>query len=226
MTLPLFDPPPGPAVIDRAGMTWAPAPAGDVVELLRREHYLGPLKGGRLILAAYDAAGTVVAAMVWRRPTSRRMPTDGTWLELSRWCLTPAAGANAGSRSHGAAVRLIRQLHPEVTTLLSYSDPSAGHRGELYRACNYLWAPTWHRLRPPPTGLGSWDGVTQQAVKDRWLYPIRRDPAVADVVAIRDAGALRRWAAGPPSELELRLALRSPAPDLAAKAREISSSNP
>jgi len=208
-----------PSVTDRAGLTWAVAEAADISALLRREHYLGPLKGGRLIMAARDQSGDPVAALVWRSPTSRRMPSDGTFLELSRWCLTPAAGVNAGSRSHGAAVRLIRQLFPGVTTLLSYSDPSAGHRGELYRACNYLWAPTWHRLRPPPTGLGSWDGVTRQAVKDRWVYPVRRDERLADIVAIRDAGAIRRWTEGPPTDLELRLALRAPASDLAAAAR-------
>ena len=37
-----------------------------------------------------------------------------------------------------------------VSTVVSYSDPSAGHTGSLYRACNWIWAPTWLRLRPPP----------------------------------------------------------------------------
>lgn len=207
------------AVVDRAGYTWEMGTPSDIRPLLEREHYLGPLKSGKLVIVGRDANGSVVAGTVWRSPTSRRLPNDGSWLELSRWCLTPAAGVNAGSRSHGAAVRILKRLLPDVTTILSYSDPSNGHRGELYRACNYLWAPTWHRLRPPPSGLGSWDGVTQQAVKDRWVYPLRRDPALSELVSVRDAGALRRWAQSDPSALELRLALASPALDLAAAAQ-------
>lgn len=198
---------------------WSVSDAPTIAPLLQAEHYLGPLKSGRLILAG-RRDDDVVAAMVWRRPTSRRWATDGSVLELSRWCLTPAAGPNAGSRSHAAAVRLIRERLPEVTTLLSYSDPSNGHRGELYRACNWLWAPTWHRLRPPPTGLGSWDGETTQAVKDRWVFPLRRDARLAAAVAVNDAGALRHWSRRF-TALELRLALASPAPDLAATARAL-----
>lgn len=200
-------------MIDKYGTEWSLTDARDLIPLLEREHYLGPLKGARLAIAGHND-GELVAGMIWRRPTSRRIPPDGSWLELSRWCLTPAAGPNAGSRSHAASVRLIKEHQPGVKTLLSYSDPSAGHRGELYRACNYLWIPTWHRLRPPPTGLGSWDGVKSQAVKDRWLYPLRRNPQVPELVSVRDPGAIRRWTERGPTDIELRLALKSPAPDL------------
>jgi hypothetical protein len=113
--------------------------------------------------------------MVWRTPTSRRIPADGSWLELARWCLTPQGGANAGSRMHRAAIRELKLRYPEVTTLVSYSDRSVGHTGSLYRACNWQWRPTWMRLRPPPSGGGSWDGVTSQEPKDRWVFPLRPD---------------------------------------------------
>jgi hypothetical protein len=144
--------------------------------LLRERHYLGAIDWGRLVICQW-VGGSVVGAMVWRHPTSRRLPSDGSWLELSRWCLTPEGGPNAGSRMHRAAVRIIRDRLPSVTTLVSYSDPSVGHTGSLYRACNWRWRPTWMQLRPPPSGGGSWDGVTRQEPKARWVFELRPDAA-------------------------------------------------
>ena len=74
--------------------------------------------------------GVVVSAQVWRPPTSRRLPSDNTWLELSRWCLTPAAGKNAGSRQHAAAVKLL--AGHGVTTLVA--DAEIGTSATLERA--------------------------------------------------------------------------------------------
>lgn len=143
--------------------------------LLAEQHYLGPLDWARFVLCQWRD-GAVVGAMVFRPPTSRRLPSDGTWFELSRWCLTPRSGPNAGSRMMKIAVSELRKRWPRLTTLVSYSDRSVGHTGVLYRACNWQWRPTWHRLAPPPTGGGSWDGVTMQEPKDRWIYAVRPDP--------------------------------------------------
>jgi hypothetical protein len=74
---------------------------------------------------------------------------------------------------------------------VSYSDPSVGHTGALYRACNWWWAPTWHRLRPPPSGNGSWSDGRVQSVKDRWIFPLRPDPDRAGVLLVKDASLLR-----------------------------------
>src|SRR5215211_1251558 len=161
-----FDAPPGEVV-------WTPAEVDEVNPLLATRHYLGPIGGGRHVLAGF-LDGLPVAAMVWRQPTARYLPPDGSWLELSRWCLTPEAGPNAGSRMHAYAVRYLKARDQSVTTLISYSDPAAGHTGALYKACNWYWAPTWHRLRPPPSGNGSWAGERQE-VKDRWAFNVRRD---------------------------------------------------
>jgi hypothetical protein len=162
----------------------------DANPLLARAHYLGPTQRAELVIVQWSAA-ECVAAQVWALPTARRLPADGSWLELSRWCLTPAAGRNAGSRMHAFAVRAIRAELPSVTTLVSYSDPSAGHTGALYRACNWRWRPTWHRLRPPPTGNGSWAAGQVQAVKDRWVFYLARDVQRDGLLAIDDPSALR-----------------------------------
>ena len=168
------------------GIVWFHASIADVDLLLRTRHYLGkaPAHSLKLILAG-SADGQVVAAQVWKLPTAKYLPNDGTWLELARWCLTPEAGLNAGSRMHAYAVREIKALQPAVTTLISYSDSGVGHTGSLYRACNWQWFPTWHRLKPPPTGGGTWDGVHYQTPKDRWIFSLRRDDRRAAILAVK-----------------------------------------
>jgi hypothetical protein len=175
-------------------ITWR---VGDLIEangLLAREHYLGAVTaGGSQLVVVGDNTSRICAVQVWRQPTSRRLPADGSWLELSRWCLTHDAGEYAGSRQHKAAVRLIRRLFPAATTLVSYSDPAHGHTGALYRACNWQWSPTWLRLRPPPGGHGAWIPGQAQSIKDRWTFAIRRDAHRSDVLRIDDLAAIRFW---------------------------------
>jgi len=60
-----------------------------VAPFLTERHYLGAIGRG---MAWSDAYGVVVLT----KPTSRRLPNDGTWLELARWCLI--GERNGGSR--------------------------------------------------------------------------------------------------------------------------------
>ena len=158
-----------------------------VADLLDANHYLGASRRG---LAWLDEFGVIVIA----KPTSRRLPLD--WLELTRWCIT-SREENAGSRQWSKFRRALVEKFPEATTVISYSDPSVGHTGALYRACNWLWAPTWHRLRPPPTGLGSWRSGVKQSVKDRWVFPLRPDHRRVEILMLDDSSILKRkpWAA-------------------------------
>lgn len=149
--------------------------------ILREKHYLGPIRRG---IAWRDRFGVIVVA----NPTSRRLPAR--WLELARWCIV-SDEKNAGSQQWAAFVRALRRLRPDCSTVVSYSDPSVGHTGALYRACNWRWAPTWHRLRPPPTGNGAWQEGAPQSVKDRWIFPLRPDAERADILAVKDDAILR-----------------------------------
>lgn len=180
----LFDPSDGCVHWRRAGVD-------EINPLLRSRHYLGPRSVAPLAFAGV-LDGEVVACQVWAKPSSRYLPSDGSWLELARWCLTPEAGTNAGSRMHGWVVRWMRRERPQITTLVSYSDPSQGHTGSLYKACNWQWAPTWHRLRPPPSGNGSWNGRDIQSVKDRWVFCVRTDVQRAEILRIKDAAVVAR----------------------------------
>jgi len=152
----------------------------DVAPMLKRAHYLGPSSRG---LAYYDSFGVMVVS----NPSSRRLPQH-RWLELARWCIESEI-ASAGSRQWRLAARWMREVWDTATTVVSYSDPSIGHTGALYRACNWLWAPTWHRLRPPPTGNGAWSNSDSvSSVKDRWIFPLRRDVERESLLALHDAG--------------------------------------
>lgn len=157
-----------------------PSSPAQVGPALDADHYLGRSRRG---LAWSDEHGVAVLAA----PTSRRLP--GYWLELVRWCLT--GEKNAGSQQWAAIVRWLRQARPDVTTVVSYSDPSVGHTGSLYRACNWLWAPTWHRLRPPPTRNGAWTEGQLEAVKDRWVYLLAPDALREAALAVKDEAIVR-----------------------------------
>lgn len=148
--------------------------------ILARNHYLGPIKSASF--AWIDEHG----AMVFGNPNSRKLPQD--WFELVRWCII--GQKNSGSKQWSAFAKWAK-VNLSATTVISYSDPSKGHTGALYRACNWLWAPTWHRLRPPPSGNGAWSTDARQAVKDRWVYPLKEDVRRQSVLQITDKSVLR-----------------------------------
>jgi len=148
--------------------------------VLAAEHYLGA-SGARPREIYQDDHGVIVFAAC----SSRRLPSG--WLELSRWCLRD----RRGSEQWAKAARWIA-ARSETSTIVSYSDPSVGHDGALYRAANWVWAPTWHVLREPPTGAGIRGGKRQRA-KHRWVYLIRPDSGRHDVLRLRDESLERRY---------------------------------
>lgn len=158
-----------------------PATVAEVNPLLAGDHYLGPIAGGQHAFAGW-VADELVACQVWRHPTARMIPADGTWLELSRWCLTPDAGRNAGSKMMGWVARWLRRYEPGVTTLVSYSDPVHGHTGALYKASGWTYTPTHIGRRYDvdgigyPSGNGSWNGEDVATPKHRWIYRLRSVP--------------------------------------------------
>ncbi len=151
-------------------------PTGTLKHYLGELHYLGETGRG---IGWSDEFGVLVLA----KPTSRRLPQDGTWLELVRWCLE--GERNGGSRQWARVARFLRAERREVTTVVSYSDPSVGHTGALYKACNWTWAPTWHRLKPPPTGNGSWKDGVSQSVKDRWVFVLLPDARRDEILRVK-----------------------------------------
>lgn len=150
-------------------------------ELLNGAHYLGAA-GARGRLSYSDDHGLIV----FSSPASRRLPRD--WLELSRWCILPDG---TGSQQWKACLVWLSE-QSKTTTIVSYSDPSVGHTGALYRACNWVWAPVWHVLREPPTGAGIRAGKLQRA-KHRWVYLLAPDARREKALMLNDESLARRW---------------------------------
>jgi len=174
-------------------------PAGEcprehVNQMLENRHYLGPVDRG---VAWMDEFGCAVFSCP---PTSRRLPVH--WVELTRWCLLGIR--NGGSQQWARMRKWLLQRFMECTTVVSYSDPNAGHTGSLYRACGWLWAPTWHRLVPPPSGQGDW-GSGQQHVKDRWVYHLREDADRPKILELEETYRRRfPWAVYPEADWRKR----------------------
>lgn len=59
-----------------------------------------------------------------------------TW-ELARLYLLDEIPRNAETWLIGRSIRYIKRFHPTVKTLLSYADPSVGHKGTIYKASNW-----------------------------------------------------------------------------------------
>ena len=87
-----------------------------VAPFLQRLHYLGPVTRG---FCWSDEFGVMVLA----KPTSRRLPQDGTWLELVRWCLL--GQRNGGSKQWAKVARALRAELPQVTTVLANANGGA-----------------------------------------------------------------------------------------------------
>lgn len=91
-------------------------------------------------------------------PPESAIRYGGTTWELARLYLIDECPKNSESWLISQSVRHIKRHYPQVVHLLSYADPSAGHRGTIYRAAN------WKE-----------DGMTDEGRKARCDYYDARD---------------------------------------------------
>lgn len=101
--------------------------------------------GGSRLCHAAEFNGTYYAVAIWTNPSAAKLP-QRSWLMLKRWAIADDAPEQTASRMMMWMVRNIRKLLPEVTTLVSYSDPDA-HDGAIYKACNWDEGETTKRSR-------------------------------------------------------------------------------
>lgn len=110
----------------------------DVDIMVRQQHYLHRWPGVvTLVLKMWrdsEPLGVVVFALPPRESDKRY---GGKAWELARLWVNDGVPKNGETWLLGAAIRYVRQHHPDVKALVSYADPSAGHSGVIYRAGNW-----------------------------------------------------------------------------------------
>jgi hypothetical protein len=72
-------------------------------------------------------------------------------LELTRLFVFDGYGTNTESWFVGQTFRWLRRNAPHIKALISYSDPSAGHKGTVYQATNWIYQ--GYNMRPNETWL-------------------------------------------------------------------------
>lgn len=103
-----------------------------------RAHYLG--KRPAIVMLALKMlvrdvpVGMVIYAMP---PREANIRYGGKTWELARLYLLDEVPRNAETWLISRSVRYIRQHCRDVDYLLSYADPSVGHRGVIYKAANW-----------------------------------------------------------------------------------------
>lgn len=155
-----------------------------VAAVLDQNHYLRRVGRGDVYRDEYGL-------MVFASVSSRLLNRPG-FMELTRWCLW--GGPNAGSMQWRRCRAWLLTSYPVATTVVSYSDPSVGHDGALYRACGWLWAPSAAFVLGQPSGGGGSRPSAKVACKHRWVYPLRRDEGRETALGFfREPAARRRY---------------------------------
>lgn len=103
-----------------------------------REHYLRKRPAIIMLVLRMTVRGRPVGMVVYSMPPREASIRYGgkTW-ELARLYLIDEIPRNAETWLISRSVHYIKQHHGDVKYLLSYADPSAGHRGTIYRAANW-----------------------------------------------------------------------------------------
>lgn len=103
-----------------------------------KAHYLGKRPAIVVLALQMTVRQKPVGMVIYAMPPLEAATRYGgkTW-ELSRLYLLDEIPRNAETWLIGRSVRYIKQHHRDVKYLLSYADPSAGHRGTIYKAANW-----------------------------------------------------------------------------------------
>jgi len=112
---------------------------GTLYTYLSTRHYLGYCPPGHRIAIAVSCGPVLLGGMLWGRPLARNEDQKHT-LELTRFYLDDRCGKNSETYCLARARRIIKKALPEITRLIAYSDPGAGHDGVIYKADNWKLA--------------------------------------------------------------------------------------
>jgi hypothetical protein len=138
----------------------APCLLKEVRSFVEQHHYSHSVNGVKITQCfRVDFYGNLCGAVVfgsmsttaWKKFSAK----ESEVLELRRLVLVDEAPRNSESRVIGFCLRWIAKNLPDVKVIVSYADPSQGHRGVIYQASNFKMAgttPNDKGYRDPSTG--------------------------------------------------------------------------
>ena len=108
------------------------------VDAFVKAHYLGKRPAIVLLCLMMLHHGSPVGCVIYSAPPREVDKRYGgkTW-ELARLYLLDQIPRNAETWLIGQSVRYIKRHYLDVRYLVSYADPSVGHRGTIYKAANW-----------------------------------------------------------------------------------------
>lgn len=121
----------------RAACTVHPCSVTEVDDFVKA-HYLHKRPAIVLLCLMMMRGPFAVGCVIYSAPPREADVRYGgkTW-ELARLYLLDEVPKNAETWLIAQSVKWIKRHRPEVAHLVSYADPSAGHKGTIYRAANW-----------------------------------------------------------------------------------------
>ena len=148
-----------------------PSESRELREWIKERHYLKSCPPGYIAALEFLEGRARVGGMLIGRPASRSYDADKV-IELTRVYFVDEAPTN--TESHGLSMmrHWVRKWLPSVRLIVSFSDPSVGHKGKIYDADG--WAPfgMTSGVQSQRSGWKSRDGRRiegQYHKKQRWV---------------------------------------------------------
>lgn len=140
-----------------------PIPVTVARDLIISHHYLGSFPGGTRLSFGIFIEKRLLGALTFGvgSKESHRLVSGagpGDCLTLTRFWISDELGKNSESHVIGLALRNLRR-HTSIKFVLSYADPTEGHRGVIYQASNFIY--TGLSVAMPKYDLG--DGIARNS---------------------------------------------------------------
>lgn len=126
----------------------APVGSSKACQFTSYYHYSGqPFRQAKLNLGVFDKnTQELKGVMQWGQSYAMDIKLDryvqepitkNQYFELNRFCMAEAEGKNSESQALSLGIKYIKQKHPEIKLLVSYSGRREGKYGYIYQATNW-----------------------------------------------------------------------------------------
>ncbi len=121
-------------------------PVAAVSTFVKEHHYShGHHRAPKPCIAAYEG-GRLIGVLMFCTPASEAVRAKvfgpefkDRVIELHRLVMLDEAPKNSESALIGASLKLLMKTHPEKRAVISFADPTEGHRGVIYQATNFVY---------------------------------------------------------------------------------------